>query len=131
MRGVAWRIVLGSLLAAALCLLTRTASAMPAPFCDDRAATLLASPPTLQATDTALLRAPAAPSWVCEEGAATTPAIAPGHGERQAPSPQADPVLPACATAFVEPAGDPVATPSHAAPCTDGVHCRIERPPRS
>jgi len=135
MRGIAWRIFVGSLLAVALCLVTRSARAMPAPYCDDRAATSMAPPPTMLASETAMRRAPAAPSWICDDhgGAATTiaPELAPGQGQHQAPSPQADPVLPACAAALAEPAGEPLALPAHAAPTTDGVHCRIDRPPRS
>jgi hypothetical protein len=134
MRGVVWRIVVASLFAAALCLVTRTASAMQAPYCDDRAATLMAPPPTLLASETALRRAPTAPSWFCDSAGAastTTPEVAPGHGQHQAPSPQADPAVPACAAALAEPTGEPITSPAHAAPSTDGVHFRIDRPPRS
>jgi hypothetical protein len=126
----AWRIVLGSLLAIALCSFARAADAATAPFCDDRAATLLASPPTLQPPET-LLRAPAAPPSFCDdEGAAATFAVAPGHRQHQPRTPQADAVLPVCAAPTAAPTADPIAWPTHAAPLTPGVHWRIERPPR-
>jgi hypothetical protein len=127
----ALRCALFAIVTVAIWTLSRPAFAMPAPLCDDRGATSLAPPPTLQAPEVALLRAPAPPPSLCEdEGVAAAPAIAPGHGQHQAPITQADPVLPACAAPVVSPAGEPVALPVHAAPSSDGVQYRIERPPR-
>lgn len=132
MGGPAWRIVVGSLLAAALCLFARVANAAPAPYCDDRAATLLAPAPTLQPPESIVLqRAPAPPPSLCGDQAdSTDPAVAPGHGPRQAPSPQADLSLSACPAPIAPPAGEPLARPTHDAPWTEDVHCRIDRPPR-
>lgn len=126
------RILLGALLAMSLCLFARAANAASAPFCDDRAATSLASPPTLQPPET-LLRVALVHRLSCDDeygGAATAPAIAPGHGPPHLSSRGADSVLPACAALTTAPTAGPIALTTHAAPPREGVHCRIERPPR-
>jgi hypothetical protein len=113
----------------AIWTLSRPAFAMPAPLCDDRGATSLAPPPTLQAPELAVLRAP--PPLPCEDtGLEAGPTLAPGHGQHQVPSPQGDPAVVIRTAAFVSLAGEPIALPAPAAPSSEGMHYRIERPPR-
>lgn len=122
--------MLGTLFAVAVCLLTRTASAMPAPFCDDRGATLLASPPPLEATDLAALRTIARPKCSGDR-IGSEPVVAPDQGQQESPSSQEEPVLPAFHVPVVSPAGEPLARPPVVTPSTEGVHLRVERPPRA
>lgn len=125
----ALRYALFAIVTVAIWTLSRPAFAMPAPLCDDRGATSLAPPPTLQEPELAVLRA--APPLPCEEGdLAAGPMVAPGHGEHQAPSPQGDPAVVTCAAPLASPAGEPMALPPPVAPSTEGVQYRIERPPR-
>lgn len=124
------RCALFAIVTVAIWTLSRPAFAMPAPLCDDRGATSLASAPALQEAELVVLRA--APPLPCEDddlGAA--PSLAPsGHGPEQAPSPQADPAIVTAATPLVSLPGEPIAQPPPAAPSTEGMHYRIERPPR-
>jgi hypothetical protein len=126
----ALRCAIFAIVTVAIWTLSRPAFAMPAPLCDDRGATSLAPPPTLQAPELAVLRAPA-PLLTCEdEGLTGEPTLAPGHGQHQVPSPQADPAVVTCAAPIVSLAGAPFALPAPAASSTEGAHYRIERPPR-
>lgn len=125
----ALRCALFAIVTVAIWTLSRPAFAMPAPLCDDRGATSLAPPPTLQAPELAVLRAP--PPLPCEDSdLASGPTLAPGHGQQQVPSAQGDPAVVSCAAPLVSPAGEPLALPPPDAPSTEGVHYRIERPPR-
>lgn len=126
----ALRSALFAIVTVAIWTLSRPAFAMPAPLCDDRGATALAPPPTLEAPELAVLRAPAPLPCDDDAGLAAVPTLAPGHGEHQAPSPQADPAVVTPAAALVSPAAEPLAQPPPAAPCSEGVYYRIERPPR-
>jgi hypothetical protein len=125
----ALRCAIFTIVAVAIWTLSRPAFAMPAPLCDDRGATSLAAPPTLQAPELAVLRAPA--PLPCEDaGLAAGPTLAPGHGQHQVPSAQGDPGVVTCAAPLVSITGEPLALPPPAAPSTEGVQYRIERPPR-
>lgn len=125
----ALRCALFAIVTVAIWTLSRPAFAMPAPLCDDRGATSLAAPPTLQEPELAVLRAPA--PLPCEDPDVTDgPTLAPGHGEQQAPSTQGEPAVVTCAAPLVSPPGAPLASPPPAAPSTEGVQYRIERPPR-
>ncbi|HTQ42019.1 MAG TPA: hypothetical protein VMI75_04620 [Polyangiaceae bacterium] len=125
----ALRCAIFAIVTVAIWTLSRPAFAMPAPLCDDRGATSLAPPPTLQAPELAVLRAPA--PLPCEDaGLADGPTLAPGHGQHQVPSAQGDPAFVTCAAPLVSLAGEPLALPPPAAPSTEGVQYRIERPPR-
>ncbi len=125
----ALRLALFAIVTVAIWTLSRPAFAMPAPLCDDRGATSMAPAPTLQAPELAVLRA--APPLPCEEVDATgNPTLAPGHGEQQAPASQGDPAIVTSATPLVSPAGEPIAVPPPVSPSSEGVHYRIERPPR-
>jgi hypothetical protein len=125
----ALRCALFAIFTVAIWTLSRPAFAMPAPLCDDRGATSLAPAPTLPAPDLAVLRAP--PPLPCEDqDLATGPTLAPGHGQHQAPSTQGDPAAVTCAAPLASPVSEPLALPPPAAPSTEGVLYRIERPPR-
>jgi hypothetical protein len=127
----ALRCVLFAIVTVAIWTLSRPAFAMPAPLCDDRGATSLAPAPTLQAPELAVLRAPA--PLPCDEedaGLSARPTLAPGHGQHQAPASQGDPAVETCAAPLVSLPGEPLAPPPPAAPSSEGVHYRIERPPR-
>ncbi len=127
--GPAARVFLGIAVTVAIWTLSRPAFAMPAPLCDDRGATSLAPPPTLQEPELAMRRAPA--PLPCEDaGVSAGPTLAPGHGLHQVPSAQGDPVAMTFAAPLVSLAGEPLALPPPVAPSTEGVHYRIERPPR-
>lgn len=125
------RCALFAIVTVAIWTLSRPAFAMSAPLCDDRGATMLAPPPTLEPPEEALLRAPPAPASLCEsQGLAATPAASPGHGDHQAPSSQVEAALPVCSTPIASPSGDLIGLPPVDAPSTEGVQYRIERPPR-
>jgi hypothetical protein len=126
----ALRFALFAIVTVAIWTLSRPAFAMPAPLCDDRGATSLAPPPTLQAPELAVLRAPT--PLPCDEdaGLAAGPTLASGHGQHQVPAPQGDPAVVTCAAPLVSSVGEPMALPPPAAPSSEGVHYRIERPPR-
>jgi len=125
----ALRCAIFAIVTVAIWTLSRPAFAMPAPLCDDRGATLLAPAPTLQAPELAVLRAP--PPIPCEDAdVAAGPMLAPGHGQHQVPSPQGDPAVATCAAPLASPTGELLALPPPVAPSTEGVHYRIERPPR-
>jgi hypothetical protein len=125
----ALRTVLFAIVTVAIWTLSRPAFAMPAPLCDDRGATSLAPPPTLQAPELAVLRAPA-PLPCEDEGLSAGPTLASGHVDHQAPSTQGDPAVTTSVAPVVSAVGEPLALPPPAAPSSEGVHYRIERPPR-
>src|SRR5579884_797187 len=68
------------------------AFASPAPLCDDRGATLLATPPALEAPDVAIERARA--SATCDEDAPVGVAVLPGQNAPVTAPLTAEPMLP-------------------------------------
>jgi hypothetical protein len=126
----ALRCAIFAIITVAIWTLSRPAFAMPAPLCDDRGATSLAAPPTLQAPELAVLRAPAPVPCDADADLSASPTLASGHGQHQVPSAQGDPAVMTFAAPLVSLAGEPLALPPPAAPSTEGVQYRIERPPR-
>lgn len=109
--------------------LARPALAAPAPLCDDRGATALAPPPALEAPDVAIQRAHTPAS--CDLGDAVL-GCAVGQGHRTpAPPPQGgEPVLPQGTVTVAPPTAEELDLPPVDVPPTEGVHLRVERPPR-
>jgi hypothetical protein len=108
----------------------RPAAAMPAGLCDDRGATAIAPPPSLEAPDEAIARARAPASSCPCEGSEARAAIGPAHHRAPSPSPSAQSALPFSSVVLAPPAEHRLAS----APVVDrpgrGVHSRVERPPR-
>lgn len=114
----------------ALWLVGRPAHAATfAPFCDDRGATALAPPPTLEATDEAVRRTAAPP---CDgEAPIFGLALQPAH--RVVPTASAA-ATPAATTAplplLPSPLDGPIAFVARETARPAGVRYRVERPPR-
>jgi hypothetical protein len=101
-----------------------------APFCDDRGATALASPPALEAPEEAVQRAAAPPCDLFED--TSVYALAFDHGQRPGPSasPGAESALAAHAIVVAPPASQPIAFVLSETSPPYGVRYRVERPPR-
>jgi hypothetical protein len=124
------RAVLFAIVTVALWTVARPANAAVAPMCDDRGASMIASPPTLQAPDAVL--AQAATSHACDgEDFLDGRAVAPGHAPRVVPASQGDPAL-VPVTPMVPPPAVLGAARAWDSSWIDpsGVRSRVERPPR-
>ena len=99
-----------------------------APFCDDRGATAIASPPALEAPDEAVRRA-AAPS--CDpDGPLFGLAFDHGRAHGAKASPEQEPAIAAVPVAIAHPTGEPIAFVTRETSSPYGVRYRVERPPR-
>lgn len=126
------RALRAALFAAGLMVLwtvARPAHAASAPFCDDRGATALAAPPTLEAPDDAIRRTLF--SSCDHDQVEFGLAVRTQHGRATPPSDDSE-------RGWRLPAVLPVPAPGalllrahvHSAPCV-GVRARVERPPRA
>ncbi len=123
------RAALFAIVSIALWAVARPAYAMPAPFCDDRGATAIAQPPTLEAPDVAVQRARL--SVPCDGDSRTLGAtLRQGRAQRVLTTSQSDPAAPGV---------PPVLGPRTerlrdvaplTAPAADGVVFPLDRPPR-
>ena len=112
----------------------KAATAPLAPFCDDRGATAVASPPVLPMLDRAFLRAvpSSRPDAELAPDAPVRASVGPSRGALEMRSFEVTPFLVAGAEQWVYPAPPDsnlafcavVSAPPH------GVHIRVERPPR-
>jgi hypothetical protein len=124
----ALRAVLFAIVTVALWTVSRPAHAAVAPMCDDRGASMIASPPTLQAPDAVLAQG----SRSCDgEDFLDGSAVAPGQAPRVVPASPGDPAL-VPVTPTVLPPAVLGAAPAWDSPWIDpsGVRWRVERPPR-
>ncbi|HEY5147635.1 MAG TPA: hypothetical protein VII82_12765 [Polyangiaceae bacterium] len=99
-----------------------------APFCDDRGATAIASPPALEAPDEAVRRA-AAPSCT-PDGPLFGLAFDHGHSHGAKASPEQEPAIAVVPVAIAHPTGDLIAFATRETSPPYGVRYRVERPPR-
>jgi hypothetical protein len=123
------RAAIAASIALALLVLVRPARASSAPFCDDRGASAIASPPLLEAPDDAIRRA----SLVsCDtEEPLLFASIAPAHRgpARGLASPEA--AIEGRRVSLARPLGQLLpAQRARIEPLPEGVGFRIERPPR-
>jgi hypothetical protein len=124
------RAVVASSLALALWTLARPALAVSAPFCDDRGASAIAPPPTLEAPDVGVRRAhitAACPGDDLPLGATLTR----GRPRSVLWAVTAEPVLATLRAPFVAPPPRTLDPPPVADAPREGVHARVERPPRA
>jgi hypothetical protein len=126
------RVALFASLVLALWSFARPARAATlAPFCDDRGATALASPPALEATDEAVRRTAATP---CDgSGDAPLFGVSLGSAPHRAPAAAAHVAPMRTAPAFEPLAPAPVEALEFVPASTltpPGVRFRVERPPR-
>jgi hypothetical protein len=113
----------------ALWAFARPASAATlAPFCDDRGATALASPPALEDPTDAVEQAAAPPS--CDEQAPPGQSLAPAHRTFRTARATVLPVRTTPALAISPPQVQPLDLVEPVSTPQAGVHVRVERPPR-
>src|ERR1700722_6592634 len=108
----------------------RPAYAMTAPLCDDRGATTMAPPPTLQAPDAVI--APSASARACgRDEALPGDAAAPGQGPSIAPASQGDQAVIAAPLVVPPPPAALGAPRARDLVWVDpgGARSRVERPP--
>ena len=133
MRSRALRVWLFACVAFALWAVALPARAASAPYCDDRGASALASPPVLQPPEEAMRAAlaPRAP-WACSfEEQLASGAVAHGHRTVAPAVSVADVASPSLPRDLAPANGDgllPEESDDDGAPT--GVRCRVERPPR-
>ncbi|HZU84990.1 MAG TPA: hypothetical protein VE987_18795 [Polyangiaceae bacterium] len=123
------RTVVFAAVTVALWALARPASAMPAGLCDDRGATAIASPPSLEAPDIAVerVRAPARCSGDDLPWLAT---VKPAHGVAASPALGCEPALPLAGALVAAPQGQASRVWRELHRAAQGVRARVERPPR-
>jgi hypothetical protein len=128
----ALRAALFSALVLALWTFARPASAATfAPFCDDRGATALAPPPTLEPTDEALLRLAAPSRDASDDGSPTTGStVVPARRLVSSSASELAAVRPLSLPAISPSPTTPLVSFEPAAVPHPGVRFRIERPPR-
>jgi hypothetical protein len=106
------------------------ALAAPAPYCDDRGASAMAAPPTLQPVDEAIQRARVLPPTCPQDEQFLSSTIAPAHRSAAASLTATEPALTTPNPAVVASPGEdlpPMVVHDWPLP---GVRSRIERPPR-
>jgi len=121
--------LLAASLALALWTVARPAQASTAPFCDDRGASAMAPPPVLEAPDVGVQRA-AVPASCPDEEVLLGTTVRSG---RVAPAPLtvgSEPMLLPTPAKMVFPWGENLPTLPPVESPREGVHFRIERPPR-
>jgi hypothetical protein len=128
--GVALRVALFACILLAMWTVALPALAAPAPYCDDRGASGMAAPPTLQPVDDAIQRArvllPICP--LDEQLLSST--IAPAHRSAARSRTPTEPALTTPNPAVVaSPGEDLPPMVVHGVPLP-GVRLRVERPPR-
>jgi hypothetical protein len=101
-----------------------------APFCDDRGASAIAPPPTIESPTDVLDRVRAASACPASTDDVIGRAFAPGHRAFEAPASNSVPALWRAAPTVMPPFGEDLATHSPTAPSVVELHWRIERPPR-
>jgi hypothetical protein len=101
-----------------------------APFCDDRGASALAPPPTLESPSDVLDRVRAASSCTLNDVDAIGRAFAPSHRTFEAPASSSVPALWRAAPTVTPTTGEELAVGTPATPTPIEVRFRIERPPR-
>jgi hypothetical protein len=106
------------------------ALAAPAPYCDERGASAMAAPPTLQPVDEAILRARVVLSCPLDELLLCS-TIAPGHRLPVASVTSTEPAVTTTMPAVMaSPGEDLPPTVVHGQPLS-GMRSRVDRPPRS
>jgi hypothetical protein len=125
----AFRAVLFAGLVLALWAFARPASAATvAPFCDDRGATALASPPALDGAGDAVQQARATPS--CDEQAPVRQTVAPARRPVRIARATVPPVRIAPPLFVAPPQVQPLDPVESVSTPLTGVRVRVERPPR-
>jgi hypothetical protein len=112
-------------------VLARPAYASSAPLCDDRGATAIARPPSLEARDVAVERVRNSNTcpWAAPDlllGAR----ISSSHPAFEVLISTVDQALPLAVVALPPPAGEELDLAPQPAPAGKGVRSRVERPPR-
>jgi hypothetical protein len=127
-RAVRVAVMLGVVLA--VWTIARPASAAVAPFCDDRGASAIAPPPTLESPNDVIQRVRAASKCASDDGDAFRRTFAPMHRLPQPPGPNVEPTLPRTTPTVAPAEGCVLDLDSPPALVPSGVRFRIERPPR-
>ncbi|MDP9036135.1 MAG: hypothetical protein M3O50_15140 [Myxococcota bacterium] len=123
------RTVLFAGVALALWSMARPAAAMPAPLCDDRGASAIAPPPTLQAPADAIRRTLVA--LPCAQGGRPlVAAVTPTHPRPAASAPDGDKALPIATLLYGASPAELLPGLMRQVRACHGVRSRVDRPPR-
>jgi hypothetical protein len=106
------------------------AASLPAPFCDDRGASVLAPAPLLEATDVAIQRARS--TSPCDAaGPMFFASLGPGRSDVAPRFGGSESAIVSGQAPLAQPAGELLAEPSATLAPDYGVRSRVERPPRA